>query len=141
MSEEEKFDSATAKQVWLINKLILEGVTGKTTSSIRFPLSKKSASNIIQQLKSLGTVKQMEAAKIDRENDFLDEQKKKFDRLVSAYDRGSADRYYGRPLEPHIWLDSLGKEVITKEEMTSHEIRVYEDGFRQELDRKDWGEE
>ena len=25
MSEEEKFDSATAKQVWLINKLILEG--------------------------------------------------------------------------------------------------------------------
>ena len=54
MSEEEKFDSATAKQVWLINKLILEGVTGKTTSSIRFPLSKKSASHIIQQLKSLG---------------------------------------------------------------------------------------
>ena len=55
-----------------------------------------------------------------------------------AYDRGSADAYYGRPLNPHIWLDLMGREVVTKENMTEAEIESYWLGYSEEDDRKEW---
>ena len=53
--------------------------------------------------------------------------------------RGSADRYYGRYPEPHIWLDTVGRNVVPEEDMTESEIEAYMEGWRNEEDRKDWG--
>ena len=53
--------------------------------------------------------------------------------------RGSADRYYGRYPEPHIWLDTIGRNVVPEEDMTESEIEAYMEGWRNEEDRKDWG--
>ena len=61
------------------------------------------------------------------------------DREERAADRGSADRYYGRQPEPHMWLDNLGKQVVPEEDMTESEIEAYFEGWRNEEDRKDWG--
>lgn len=63
-------------------------------------------------------------------------------RLERAYDRGSADAYYGRKYRPHIWLDGLGLKEIPESRMTVREIanymRGYDDG---PFADKDWGEE
>jgi len=63
------------------------------------------------------------------------------DREERALDRGSADAYYGRSGRPHIWLDSLGKQVVEKSRMTEGEIAAYWDGYDSEIDRKDWGDD
>lgn len=63
------------------------------------------------------------------------------DREERAADRGSADRYYGRYPEPHIWLDTVGRNVVPEEDMTESEIEAYMEGWRNEEDRKDWGYE
>ena len=58
----------------------------------------------------------------------------------SPQDRGSADRYYGRPYNPH-WYPSgthKGKRV-NRDEMSSEEIAEYDYGWENEQDRKDWG--
>lgn len=55
-----------------------------------------------------------------------------------AYDRGSADAYYGRPFNPHIWLDLMGRDKVTKENMTEAEIESYWLGYSEEDDRKEW---
>lgn len=60
------------------------------------------------------------------------------DRERWAYNRGSADAYYGRSGEPHIWLDLMGREVVTKENMTEAEIESYWLGYNEEDDRKEW---
>ena len=61
------------------------------------------------------------------------------DREERAADRGSADRYYGREPVPHFWLDNLGVNFVTEEEMTVEEVDAYFEGWWNEEDRKDWG--
>ena len=63
------------------------------------------------------------------------------DRLESAYDRGHADRYYGRRARPNLWLDSLGSRVVEMERMTKEEIDAYDDGWNNCTVTKDWGDE
>jgi hypothetical protein len=55
-----------------------------------------------------------------------------------AYARGSADAYYGRRSQPHIWLDPMGREVVTKQNMTEDEIESYYRGYEEEDGRKEW---
>jgi len=58
----------------------------------------------------------------------------------SPQDRGSADRYYGRPYEPHFYPEGTYKGTcITKEFMTNEQIEEYKYGYENEEDRKDWG--
>ena len=58
----------------------------------------------------------------------------------SAYDRGSADAYYGRAPDPHNYLGATyTTKRIVKEDMTQDEIDSYLSGYNQETDRKDWG--
>ena len=55
------------------------------------------------------------------------------------YDRGSADRYYGRPYNPHYYIDdTYMSEPITMERMTREEISEYMAGWNEEWDRKEW---
>ncbi len=57
----------------------------------------------------------------------------------SPQDRGSADRYYGRPFDPHYWPEGTLKG--TKVEMVSMspaEITAYTYGYNKEQDRKVW---
>jgi len=60
----------------------------------------------------------------------------------SPYDRGSADRYYGRPYLPHYYKgDSYHSERVNVDNMTADEIEAYTAGYDEQDDRKDWGEE
>ena len=61
------------------------------------------------------------------------------DREERAADRGAADRYYGREPVPHIWLDNLGVNFVTEDDMTVEEVDAYFEGWWNEEDRKDWG--
>lgn len=57
----------------------------------------------------------------------------------SPYDRGSADRYYGRNFDPHWWPDGTGKGLkITAELMHEDELEEYALGWWQEENRKEW---
>lgn len=59
----------------------------------------------------------------------------------SPYDRGSADRYYRRPYEPHYYTGaSYQSDRIEEADMTPEQIRQYKLGWDEEQDRKDWGE-
>ena len=54
-----------------------------------------------------------------------------------AYDRGSADRYYGRGYDPHKYeagTYSSKRIALTDPE----EIAAYAEGYEQETDRKIW---
>jgi len=58
----------------------------------------------------------------------------------SPRDRGSADRYYGRPFNPHWYPEGTYKgQRIELQDMTADEIVAYTKGFNEEEDRKDWG--
>lgn len=58
----------------------------------------------------------------------------------SPYDRGSADRYYGRPPNPHFYAgDTYSTDKFDKHSMTEEEIAEYYKGYEEEEDRKDWG--
>lgn len=58
----------------------------------------------------------------------------------SPQDRGSADRYYGRPYDPHWYPEGTGKgSRIEMAQMTSNQIVEYTWGYNNEEDRKDWG--
>ena len=58
----------------------------------------------------------------------------------SPRDRGSADRYYGRPFNPHWYPEGTGKgSRVELQDMTADEIVAYTKGFNEEEDRKDWG--
>lgn len=62
-----------------------------------------------------------------------------FKRHGGAYDRGSADRYYGRPFNPHYFKgDSYSSERVEEKDMTFEELRAYKAGFDEETDRKNW---
>ena len=58
----------------------------------------------------------------------------------SPQDRGSADRYYGRPYNPHYYPSGTGKGIrIEFAQMTDEQVAEYDYGFENEEDRKDWG--
>ena len=54
-------------------------------------------------------------------------------------DRGSADRYYGRPFDPHYWPEGtyIGKRV-EEADMTVDQIEEYTYAYNNEEDRKEW---
>lgn len=59
-----------------------------------------------------------------------------------AFDRGSADSYYGRPRDPHMWPSGTYKgQRVDKEQMTPVEIQAYLAGYQwneQFGDKKCW---
>ena len=58
------------------------------------------------------------------------------------WDRGSADSYYGRPMNPHYWPNGTGfGHKVTQEDMTDEEIEAYYDGYDENEmngDKKEW---
>lgn len=53
------------------------------------------------------------------------------------YDRGSADRYYGREPAPHFYVGGTGtSRKIEKEDMSEDEIEQYYLGYDEETERK-----
>ena len=47
-----------------------------------------------------------------------------------AYDRGSADSYYGRACEPHYYIgDTYQSPKVEKADMTEEEIAAYMAGY------------
>ena len=49
----------------------------------------------------------------------------------SAYDRGSADAWYGREFRPHYFTgDTHRSAEVTLEQMTPEEITAYAAGYR-----------
>lgn len=54
------------------------------------------------------------------------------------YDRGSADRYYGRPFNPHYYTgtNGLSMERVNESQMTYAELQDYAEGWEQETERK-----
>lgn len=72
------------------------------------------------------------------------ETRKNYDeRHGGAFDRGSADSYYGRPRDPHFFVGATYmSERVGKEQMTAEEIQAYLAGYQwneQYGDKKDWG--
>ena len=64
--------------------------------------------------------------------------KKEFTRHGGAFDRGQADKYYGRAFAPHFYKgDSLQSELITK--LDSEALAAYTEGYNKQTDQKDWG--
>lgn len=55
----------------------------------------------------------------------------------SPYDRGSADKYYGRPAEPHKGGVGGGSGPRSTD-LTREEIAAYMAGYREETGRKQW---
>ena len=59
----------------------------------------------------------------------------------NAFDRGSADSYYGRPRRPHYYPEGTYKgECVT--DLTDDELEAYHAGYdynEQYGDKKDWG--
>jgi hypothetical protein len=57
----------------------------------------------------------------------------------SAYDRGSADRYYGRGFAPHYYVGATSfTPRVEAKDMTPEEIAAYKSGWDNEDDRKEW---
>ena len=60
-----------------------------------------------------------------------------------AYDRGSADSYYGRPKNPHYYIGptSPGAQMVSENKMTPSEIIAYNAGYddnERSGDKKNW---
>ncbi len=57
-----------------------------------------------------------------------------------AYDRGSADRYYGRGFEPHYYEGATySSERVEITNQLSVEYAAYERGYNEQTEEKDWG--
>lgn len=55
------------------------------------------------------------------------------------YDRGSADRYYGRDFKPHYYKSGTGMSPrVERDEMTEEELQAYTAGWNEEEDRKNY---
>jgi len=55
-------------------------------------------------------------------------------------DRGSADRYYNQPFEPHYFAGpTFASHRFSAQYMTPAELAAYRHGWDQETSRKDWG--
>jgi hypothetical protein len=64
--------------------------------------------------------------------------KKEFTRHGGAYDRGQADKYYGRAFAPHFYKgDSLQSELITN--LDAEALAAYTKGYNEQTDQKDYG--
>jgi hypothetical protein len=63
-----------------------------------------------------------------------------FTRHGGAYDRGSADAYYGRPYAPHYFTGATyGSVKIEEVDMSAEEIAAYKQGYADNADnRKEW---
>ena len=65
------------------------------------------------------------------------------ERHGGAWDRGSADSYYGRGFRPHLFEgDTYASREVTEQEMTAEEVAAYRAGYEQnelEGNFKDWG--
>jgi hypothetical protein len=65
-----------------------------------------------------------------------------FDRHGGAYDRGSADFYYGRPRKPHYYIGGSYKSPrVDERNMTEDEVDDYNRGYddaQLDGDRKDY---
>ena len=75
---------------------------------------------------------------------FKYEDKDKYDTTHGgAFDRGSADSWYNRPRDPHMWPEGTYKGTrIGKELMSNEEIQAYLAGYQwneQFGGKKDWG--
>ncbi len=61
----------------------------------------------------------------------------------NAFDRGSADSYYHRPRDPHLWpAGTYHGERIEASDMSVEEIEAYNAGYDYNEafgDKKDWG--
>lgn len=58
----------------------------------------------------------------------------------SPMDRGSADRYYGRPYHPHYYPNGTGYHPkVEGFRLSIQQIQEYNFGYDNEQDRKDWG--
>jgi hypothetical protein len=57
----------------------------------------------------------------------------------AAYDRGSADRYYGRGYCPHYYVAGTSTSPrVEAKDMTPEELDAYRRGWDEETDRKEW---
>lgn len=60
----------------------------------------------------------------------------------SAFDRGSADSYYGRARDPHVYPNGTGREPrVPMSLMSPEEIDAYHAGYdwnEENGDKKDW---
>lgn len=55
------------------------------------------------------------------------------------YDRGSADAYYGRDINPHYFIGATySTEKVERKDMTLTEVEEYILGYTEETGRKDW---
>lgn len=62
-----------------------------------------------------------------------------YSRHGGAYDRGSADAYYGKSPDPHYFVEgSFSSKRINKDDMTMEEINAYYAGYDEEEDRKEY---
>ena len=62
-----------------------------------------------------------------------------FTRHGGAYDRGSADAYYGRSFSPHYFTgDTYNSTKIEEVDMSEEEIAAYTAGYNETYDRKVW---
>ena len=69
---------------------------------------------------------------------------KKYDeRHGGAFDRGSADSYYGRPRSPHYYVGATySTECVAGMHLTKEDIEAYNAGYdwnEAHGDKKDWG--
>lgn len=59
-----------------------------------------------------------------------------------AFDRGSADSYYGRGRNPHMWPEGTYKGIrVEQDEMTPTQVQAYLAGYQwneQFGDKKQW---
>lgn len=59
-----------------------------------------------------------------------------------AWDRGSADSYYGRPRRPHLYLGGTGTSPeLTEDVMSQEDVAAYNAGYdynEQYGDKKSW---
>lgn len=62
-----------------------------------------------------------------------------FTRHGGAYDRGSADKYYGRPMRPHYFTGPTYQSTEIEEvDMSAEEIAAYTQGYNDQVEQKDF---
>jgi hypothetical protein len=73
---------------------------------------------------------------------FISDVKEYDTRHGGAFDRGSADSYYGRPRRPHFYLGGTGNSPeVTQDVMSDEDIQAYHAGYdynEQYGDKKSW---
>ena len=74
---------------------------------------------------------------------FTVESRDKYDqRHGGPFDRGSADSYYHRPRQPHLYTEGTGtSDRVDQSQMTTQEVQAYLAGYQyneQFGDKKSW---